>query len=178
MILFIGNCQTASLCFYFQELGYQAQWLLYGEEFRPHLGSWSYKVNKVFNMDVIKDSDIIVFQEVCQAKSTFCNRAVLQKLAKPTCQFIMLPSIHMDYTHYQESIEELRRREIENNVDIIVTDLFEKYKDRKLMLTISHPTTFFFLKLVKRLCNHLGLKTFSKEKKNMFLQDNNYMKLP
>jgi hypothetical protein len=39
-ITFIGNCQTASLCFYFQELqdNFNSQWLLYGDDFKQYIG--------------------------------------------------------------------------------------------------------------------------------------------
>jgi hypothetical protein len=35
-ITFIGNCQTATLCFYFQQLlNCNINWVLYGDEFIP-----------------------------------------------------------------------------------------------------------------------------------------------
>jgi hypothetical protein len=46
------------------------------------------------------------------------------------------------------------------------------------MLTINHPNTFLFLEIVDYICNILNIETFSKIKRDVFLQDNNYMKLP
>lgn len=70
-ITFIGNCQTTSLCFYFQELlgDYNIYWLLYDNQFIKHLNEWSDKVkNKIINydisLDIIKNSDVIVYQEI------------------------------------------------------------------------------------------------------------------
>jgi len=68
-ITFIGNCQTISLCFYFQELfnndeNYNICWVSYGDEFKTHLNTWCDKCkNKMIDYDksiqIIKDSDII-----------------------------------------------------------------------------------------------------------------------
>jgi hypothetical protein len=91
---------------------------------------------------------------------------------------IKIPSIYLDYSNYSSSIKELKKRELENKVDIIISDIFEEYREQSLMLTINHPNTFLFLEIVNRICKLLNIDTFSKIKRDMFLQDNNYMKLP
>lgn len=162
------------MCFYFQNLGYQASWLMYGEEFRQFLKTrWIQKVNHSTDVGLINDSDVIVYQEVSEETSTFCNRRVLQTLVKPTCRLIMMPCIYVEL-----ELNELRARELNNKVDITVSDLMETYKDRKLMLTKNHPTTFLFLLVVDRLCNRLNVTTFSNDQKSLFLQNDNYMGLP
>jgi len=67
---------------------------------------------------------------------------------------------------------------MKNKVNIKVSYIFEKYRDHCLMLTINHPNTFLFLELVNEICKLLNIDSFSEIKRNMFLQDNNYMKLP
>jgi hypothetical protein len=56
-ITFIGNCQTVSLCFYFQQLLNQnnnISWCLYGQECKVHLGKWTDKCkNKIIDYTVI-----------------------------------------------------------------------------------------------------------------------------
>lgn len=185
-ITFIGNCQTVTLCFYFQQLcdGFNIKWVLYGDEFKQHLGyAWT---NKVQNMvldydmafDVIKNSDIIIYQEISKEKSQFSNTETLQTNKKESCRLIKIPSIYLNYSNYDSSIKELKDREIENKVDIIVSDIFKKYRDNRLMLTLNHPNTFLFLEIVNEICKLLNIDTFSEIKRGMFLQDNNYMKLP
>ena len=186
-ITFIGNCQTASLCFYFQQLldpqHCNISWTLYGNDFLQYLGNWSEPIrNKIFNYDesivAIKNSDIIIFQEICINKSLFSNTETLNLLKKNSCKLIKIPSICMDYTNYDTSILELKKREIQNNVNITVSDIFEKYKDKQLMVSLWHPNTFLFLEIVDEICKLSNIETFSELKRKTFLQDENYMKLP
>lgn len=183
-ITFIGNCQTASLCFYFQQLlECNIQWVLYGDDFKPHLGSWSDKVkNKILDynisIEVIKNSDVIIYQEISKDKSLFSNNETLQTIKKKSCKLIKMPSIYLDYSNYDNSIEELKKREEQKEVDIMVSSIFEKYRDHFLMLTNNHPTTFLFLEVVDEICKILSIDTFSKAERDEFLQDYNYMKLP
>ena len=88
-IVFIGNCQTVSLCFYFQQLlsDYNIKWVLYGDEFKPHLNSWSDKVkDKILDYhiayDLLKNSDAIIFQEISREKSEFSNTETLEIIKK------------------------------------------------------------------------------------------------
>jgi hypothetical protein len=184
IISFIGNCQTVSLCFYFQQLlDYDIYWLLYGNEFRPHVGNWAKKVNnKILDyneaLNIMKKSDIIIYQEICKEKSQYFNTAKLLINKKESCQLIKIPSIHLDYSNYNISLKQLIDKETLNNVNITVSDIFEKYRHKNLMITICHPNTFLFLELVDKLCKLLNINTFSELKRDIFLQDNNYMKLP
>ncbi len=174
-----------SLCFYYQQLlGHNnIRWLLYSNEFLKHMGRWSDKVkNKIINynlaFNVIKNSDVIIYQEISKEKSLFSNAETLQINKKESCRLIKMPSIYFDHSNYDSSIKELKRREMANKVDIVVSDIFEKYRGRTLMLSILHPNTFLFLEVIDELCKVLNIETFSKTKREMFLKDNNYMKLP
>jgi hypothetical protein len=186
-IVFVGNCQTGSLSFYFQQLSsnYDVKWLLYHESFKGHFGEWSDKIeNKIDNYDIIMDeirnSDVIVYQEICREKSLFCNTETFLKNKKESCRLIKIPDIYFDYSKCEDSIKELIMREVKNKVDIKVSDIFLKYRERRRLMNanVHHPTTFVFLKVLHRLCKLLNIDTLSKEKRNMFLQDDNYMKLP
>jgi hypothetical protein len=178
-ITFIGNCQMLSLCFYFQQLlqsnEYCCCWILYGKEFKPFLGLWSYKCNNKIihyhkSIEQIKRSDVIIYQEVNKTKSLFCNEETLNTIKKTTCTLIKLPSIYLDYTKYNDSIKELYKREIHNNVDIKISYILHKFRVHKLMLTIHHPTTFLFMIIVKRLCTFLHIPLFTK--KTLILSEN------
>jgi hypothetical protein len=183
-ITFIGNCQTAALCFYFQQLlNCNINWVLYGDEFKPHLGGWIDKVkNKILDydisFDVLRNSDVIIYQEISKEKSEFSNTETLRVIKKESCKLIIIPSIYLDYSDYEKSIKELQKREIENKVDILVSEIFEKYSEEQIMLSIWHPTTFLFLEIVNEICNILNIDSFSKNTRDHFLQDNNYIQLP
>jgi hypothetical protein len=185
-ITFIGNCQTVSLCFYFQQLlinNNKICWVLYGEEFKQHLGNWSVKCkNKIIDYDnsikTIKDSDIIIYQNIDVNKSLFCNTNKLRELTKKSCKLIKIPSIYLVYNDFDNSIKELINRENENNVDIKISNILLNFKDTNLMLTCRHPKTFLFLEVMKKLCIYLNYNFFREEQYKNFLKNENYMELP
>ena len=185
-ITFIGNCQTVSLCYYFQQLLSKDNnicWVLYGEEFKQHLNNWSVKCkNKIIDYDnsiqTIKDSDIIIYQNIDVNKSLFSNTNTLRELTNNSCKLIKIPSIHFIYNDFSNSIKDLINRENENNVDIKVSNILYNFKDTNLMLTCNHPKTFLFLELIKILCNLLNYNFFTEEQYNNFLKNENYMELP
>jgi hypothetical protein len=186
-ITFIGNCQSVSLCFYFQQLlnsnEYNVCWVLYGEEFKPHIGNWSAKCkNKIIDYDSsvqqIKESDIIIYQNISTDKSLFSNTGTLKEMKKGTCKLVQIPSIYLVYDDFDNSISDLVNREIKNNVDIKVSFLFTKFKTTNLMLTHNHPKTFLFMEIVKMLCDSLALDFFKEDQYTNFIKNENYMELP
>lgn len=185
IISFIGNCQTLTLCFYFQQLlnksDFNSNWLLYGNEFRRHLGPWSNKcVDKILDERTIiekaKKSDIIIYQEV--KDSTIAKTDILKALVKPSCKLIKIPSIHLDYKNFDASLNELKLRENAGGVNITVSNLLEKYRNQNQMLTVNHPNTKLFIEIVQELCTFLNLTISFPEKISLFLKNNNYMNLP
>lgn len=187
-ITFIGNCQTVSLCFYFQQLLSQNNnicWLLYGDEFRGSIGddNWSMKCkNKIldYNKSIqkIKDSDIIIYQNIDIKKSLFSNTDTLCKITKNNCKLIKIPCIYLIYNDFDNSIKELLKRENDNNVDIQISKILYNFRDNNLMLTHNHPNTFLFMEIIKLLCNLLNFNFFTDNQYNNFLKNNNYMNLP
>lgn len=185
-IIFIGNCQTLALCFYFQKLLTENKnicWVLYGEEFRPCIGNWSVKCeNKILDYDnsiqKIRDSDIIIYQEIDIHKSVFSNTNYLMQITKNNCKLIKIPSVYLIYDDFDNSIEKLIQRENENNVDVKVSNLFYKFRDNNLMLTCFHPKTQLFMEIIKILCDLLNYNFFPDCEYNNFLKNENYMELP
>jgi hypothetical protein len=188
-ITFIGNCQTLSLCFYFQQLlnkdeNNNIYWLLYGEEFIPCLGDWSVKCkNKILDYDtsvqIIKDSDIIIYQNINVNKSLFSNTNTLRELKKNSCKLILIPCIYLIYDDFDNSIKELINRENKNNVDIKISNILYNFRDTNLLLSCcAHPKTFLFMEVIKVLCNLLNYDFFTEEQYNIFLKNENYMELP
>jgi len=188
-ITFLGNCQQLSLCFYFQQLlnstNYHVCWIPYDKSFNIHLGKWANKcINKILNeakiISRIKDSDIIIYQDMRIETSKYSNTSTLQKIKKSSCKLINIPHINFEDKNKDDSITRLKTYENLHNVDIKVSELFDKFKDSnlKLMLTDNHPTTFLFMEKVKILCNLLNLDFFTEEQYNNFLQNENYMELP
>lgn len=185
-ITFIGNCQTLSLCFYFQQLlikNNKICWVSYSEEFKQHLGNWSVKCkNKIIDYDnsiqTIKDSDIVIYQDIDVKKSLFSNTNKLRELTKNNCKLIKIPNIYLDYNDFDNSIKELISRENKNNVDIKISNILCNFKDTNLMLTVLHPNTFLFMEIIKVLCNLLNFDFFTEEQYKFFLKNKNYMELP
>ena len=70
------------------------------------------------------------------------------------------------------------KRELEKEVDIKVSQIFNKYRSQTLMLTVFHPNTFLFLEVVKEICKRLNIDYFSDDQCKRFLEKNNYMELP
>lgn len=156
--------------------------MLYGEEFKSFLGNWSVKCkNQIldYNESIkkIKESDVIIYQEISKNKSVFSNTDVLYELTKNDCKLIKIPSI-LIYKDFDNSIKELIKRKNENNVDIKISDIFYKFKDTNLMLTCCHPKTFLFMEIIKVLCNLLNYNFFTEEQYNAFLRNENYMEIP
>jgi hypothetical protein len=186
-ITFIGNCQTLSLCFFFQKLlenqNYTVHWISYDEEFNEHVQDWADKCdNKILFLDDalerIDESDIIIYQEIRLERSTFSNTKKLLEIKKDTCRLIKVPSIYFDYNNYEKSINKLIIRENTKNIDIKVSNIFNKFKKYKLMLSPRHPKTSLFLEMVKELCKLLDIPFFTKEKYKTFIENNNFMELP
>ena len=186
-ITFIGNCQTLSLCFFFQQLlenqNYSIYWISYDDEFNEHVQDWADKCdNKIFFEDEaierIEESDIIIYQEIGLDKSAFSNTQKLLEIKKETSRLITVPSIRFDYNDYEKSINKLIIRENTKNTDIKVSNIFNKFKKYKLMLSQRHPKTSLFLEMVKELCKLLDIPFFTKEKYKTFIENNNFMELP
>ena len=45
------------------------------------------------------------------------------------------------------------------------------------MLSISHPTTFLFLEVLKELCNNIGIEFFKPNEYETLVKNNNIMEL-
>jgi hypothetical protein len=187
IITCIGNCQALTFCFYLQQLlgPDNINWITYGDEFIRHLRRWSDKCqNKITDYDEsieqIKISDIIIFQNVDSKKSKFCNNKTLSELKKQSCKLIQIPSIYIQAYNFDESINELIKREEKNDVDIKVSDILIKYKRslNRLIIHENHPKTFLFLEVLKRITDMIGIDFFTKKQYIDFMKNDNYMELP
>ncbi len=78
---------------------------------------------------------------------------------------ISLQRIHIDYYNnaenyhlYLASVQETKRREQLNNVDILVSPIFENNKlNIPLLLTPNHPTTYVFLEMLLMILKQLNI---------------------
>lgn len=185
IITFIGNCQTLSLCYFFQQLLKDNNNINYVkplEGFRTNR-KWCKKIKNIItdyniSIKIIKNSDYIIYQNINTSKSLFCNTNTLSSLKKDSCKLIQIPSIYLIYKDFNNSIKKLIEREKKNNVDIQVSDIFYKYKDNNLMITKNHPNTFLFLEVMKQICHLINVNFFTKKQCSIFLKNNNYMGLP
>ena len=184
-ITFIGNCQSLALSFYFEQLldpvKFNICWILYGESFRrcSYLTKCKNRIHDYdLSLERIKCSDIIIYQEINKNKSSFSNEDTLAELIKPTCTLVKIPFIYFHYNDFNNSLRELQRREILKNVDIKFSIIIDRYRLTNLMLTYNHPNTFFFMEMIKELCQRLNMEYFSIEQYSEIIKDDNYVCLP
>jgi hypothetical protein len=187
-IAFIGNCQTISLCYFLQQLhlhnlDYIIKWCLYGDEFIPHLNSWSDKCkNKIINYDeaysYVKICDIIIYQPISELKSPLFHHTNIVNIKKVNCLLVKIPSVlYFDYSNYNESLYKLRENESKYSYDVTASDIIESTPTIK-MIYLHHPTTTYFLKLLKKICDFTSMDFFSTEDYTRLIQQNNIMQLP
>ena len=134
--------------------------------------------NKILDYDSsiekIKNSDIIIYQNIKLSRSLFCNTETISQIAKKDCRLIQIPSIYLIYDDYDNSIKELRRRETLNNVDVLV---FDKFKDINLLRGQNDPKTLLFMEIIQKLCLLLNINFFKDDLYNFFMQNDNFMGL-
>lgn len=176
-----------SLCYYFQELlktkeTYNIYWLMYGEEFRMHLTGYSNKCkNKILDynesIQKIKESNIIIYQNVSLEKSAFCNTKTLYELKRENCKIIQMSSIFCNMSDFDNSIKNMIDRENKNNTTLSVSKILIKFKDKNLLRGTHHPTTFLFMEIMKVLCKMLNIDFFKDEDYYNLLKNPNHMGL-
>ena len=191
-ITFIGNCQTITLCFYFQQLMSNnidcIRWCNYGDEYTPHLYANGHIFDKCKNktavdyheiIHIIKTSDVIIYQNVSLDKSSYCNTDFLRDTSKSDCRLIQIPCMFLDYMNFDVSIQDLIAREIKNNVDIKVSEIYYMYKEKNvdIMLNIHHPKTILFMIVIEKICNLLECDFFTKEQYDFFMSNEDFMGL-
>ena len=186
-IVFIGNCQLLSLCYYFQQLlntNNNIFYICYGKNFIPFTKcGWASKCkNKIIEykeaIDKIKNSDFIIYQNISLDKSIFCNTNKLIELKKENCKIIQISSICVNMSDFDNSIKKMITREEKNNTTIKVSEILKRFRYEDVMLTNNHPTTFLFMEIIKVICNIININFFTKESYKKFISDRNYMKLP
>ena len=75
---------------------------------------------------------MFIFKERYEASWRFqnavsVNEDKIKKYINNNCKLISLPSICIDTNDYNNSINEFKKRELQNQNNIIVTDIIEKY---------------------------------------------------
>lgn len=195
-IAFVGTCQAVSLCYYLQQCvlnnpKYNISWVCYDKSFLQHLHRWSDKCqNKILDEEqgiaYIKSCNYIVYHPIDESKSPHFNTNNLFRLKNPSCQMISLQRVHIyhfndpnNYPLYLESIQETKRREIMNKVDILVSPIFENNKyNIPLLITFNHPATYMFLSMLVQICKMLHINYITTEQYTHFMKNNNFMDLP
>ena len=195
-IAFIGTCQSVSLCYFLQQClinntQYNIQWVCYDKSFLQHLTEWSDKcTNKILDeeegIQYVKNCDYIIYHPIQASKSAFFYTENLSILKNPECRMMSLQRIHIDYYNdpvnyhlYLESIQETKRREQLNNVDILVSYIFENNKlDIPLLLTPNHPTTYVFLEMLLQICHLIPVPYVTNDQFMHYMTNMNYMELP
>lgn len=195
-IAFVGTCQALSLCYYLQQCllnnsNYNVRWVCYDKSFLVHMGKWSDKcknhiLDEMEGIKYIKSCSYIIYHPIQENKSKYFNSTNLMQLKDLKCKMFSLQRVHIDYyndkSHYNlylSSIQEIKKREKLNNIDILVSSIFENNTlNLLLLITPNHPTTYVFLKILEQICQLVSVPYLSNDQFVCFMKNTNYMELP
>lgn len=194
-IAFLGNCQTISLCMLMSELckknpkykAFNCEWCCYSREDLLHYDcEWSSSCAKRTDdsdiIEYLKNCDCLVFQNILEVTSPLFHTNALLSYLKPECRIISMSSIHLDINNLEESLDELKRRDDYSmnviNVSEIIGEYINKNVPSDLMLTINHPTTLLFFKILEIICRILNIDFYSKEETEYYISNRNHIGLP
>ena len=156
---FVGNCQTIQLCSHYQKIYNDSdniRWICYNTSFLTSIKKGDGCRNKIIDeeggIEFIKSCDIIVYQKINELTSPLFHKDIIQTY-NPSAKYISIPSMYFNCDKYDQSFEELKKREEINKVDITITDIIENNKDEKLFITFNQPSDLLILKVVNKLDN-------------------------
>lgn len=185
---FVGNCQTVALCYYLQKLtdnnsNYNVNWCSYSDLFLGHLNTWSDKCNnKIYNAEegiaYLKTCDFIFYQKIKPETSTHFHTELIHTYGNSNCKFFSLSSIHIDLDNFDNSLKYLKEHDMEQKNYLKCSEIIENNRHQDLLLTSNHPTTFFFMEIMKHITWFLQISFFDDSQYKSFITDRNYMQLP
>ena len=174
-ISLIGNCQTKALTWYIQQLdpSFDVEWICI-EPFLPYWGP-----NRRFNgkpipvisdikkgIERVKCSDYIIYQHTKTSTSKAYNPTELKKHAK-IAKLISISSFFYD-PEEPKYFNGMKQRAKENNVDIPAHKLIEKHGSKITVAKYNHPHVFYFLELVREICEFVGWDYYSDHQYNQY----------
>lgn len=195
-ICFIGNCQMASLCIFFEELldksKYSVQWLCYNPSFHQHFGPWCrrpddpekfrcrFVLDETQSVQELLNCDILVYHPLSMKASPlfykYLNNEGIEKL---NCQKVSFPSIHFKLDDVEYHYNYMKEKERLHNITVPLADyLLENYQTSYLLLREQHPTTMFFKYLIRQVVEKANLEVDLTKLNDKKYDHINYLNLP
>ena len=182
VITCIGNCQALSLTWYLSQLGpefdvsyvcpsMKLQDLIIGDsvEEAPLLNNYDdyfIKAGKLIKgaktpsmgVDMVKKSDLVFFQTIRLSTSKLFNLPKLQSYVDVSkLKQIGVFHYNPDAPFIESGFLGMMEREKQNNVEFSICDLICKHRDKIYCQpgNLSHPNSFYFLELVRSICEKM-----------------------
>jgi len=181
-ITLIGNCQTKALSWYIQQLdqSFCVKWIriakfskaLWAQE-QPPYGSRFYGKSINIIADIRKskerllESDYVIYQNLKILTSLNYHSKVIKKYS-PNAKFISISSFY--YKH--GSILGMKKRAKELKIDIPAHKMIKKHGSKiKAMGRHLHPNAFYFLELVREICEITNWPYYDDKVYNQYLKE-------
>ncbi len=182
-ITLLGNCQTKALTWYIAQLHeeFDAAWIcmeaLTSQHWGPPPGFRGKKIKTIVDseqaIERLRNSDYVIFQHLDTKTSKKYNFQELQKhvqkgkLISISVMFYN-PSQHiLDGSFLQGMIERAKR----HNIDIPAHKIIEKHGSKIKMIAVpTHPAVFYFLELVREICNFTGWEYYTDDQYYKYME--------
>ena len=182
-ITLLGNCQTKALSWYIQQLdpSFNVKWICI-EMFLPHWGPTSQFRGKPINVitdtqkaiKTLQSSDHLIFQHIHSSENYNLEKI---KMHAKNAKLISISSFF-----YDPDIEDPKAsglmgmiaRANRFNIDIPAHKMIEKHGHKIEIVrndnAPTHPGVFYFLELVREICEKTGWDYYSDEQYNQYLK--------
>ena len=158
----MGNCQTLTYAWYLKRLipDLDVKWLG-SEQFAnavwPRSRTWS-SVDRIYDAEevrnILEEGCFLISNNDNKNKSLFEDKYPRTTIKTITCM--------------HENIDGMKERELDWDIDIKLSTIFEDTKAN--MLTNHHPDTYTFLLIIKQICDLLDVPFFNAEDYDKYLK--------
>jgi hypothetical protein len=183
-IALYGNCQTRALFFYIKKLQPNAniKWICPDLAFDKKVHVWAHTqefegkfVESLYNVDksidFIKQSDVVIYQNIDTARSPQINQDIIKKHAKQNVDLISISSYYYD-SSLKNPLDGMISRESKLKVSISSVELIIKNSNIHSMEQVhNHPNVHYFIDLCESICSMINWKQFSENDKKELLEE-------
>ncbi len=180
-ITLLGNCQTKALTWYIQQLNenFNLKWICIDSFDKA---GWALTKNfkgkdipMIVNLNEsikrLKDSDCIIFQNIQPETSKYFHNSAIQK-HKSHAKLISISAFYYELEDPEEKyLKGMIKRANRFNIDIPAHKIIQKHGSKITMEQGNHPHVFYFLELVRGICEKTGWGYYSEEQYNQYLKE-------
>ena len=130
-------------------------------------------VEKENGIERVMDSSFLIYQHLSSGASDEFNSEKI-KLYNPACNFISISSFYFDPDIPRENrLSGMIRRAKTHNIDVPSYKIIEQHGPKIEIINSepNHPSTFYFLELVREICEKTGWSYYSNEQYNQYLKE-------